>query len=192
MLGEGGALLRAVIAIVAVAAIVIGSKVTKTGKAGGKPPLPPNLVAFGDLPPADQRMFRRCLEGLGEAEDARSRTGKWPDVGELAARGIPPFAADPIDRAGYRWVRFLDGTLVNYLGTPEAGSKRPSFLIVALEPDPGTPSEPGAVVDQSHHKLRDGTVLHISTSIGPARTLGRPLAMPPVEDGWRTIILETE
>lgn len=182
---------RAVLAIAITAAVLMGAAVNEDAKAGRRVPvLTPNLVAFSALPAADQRMFRRCLEGLGEAEDVRSRTGAWPDVGELAARGIPPFAADPLDRAGYRWQRYLDGTLVNYLGVPDPGSGRPSLLIMALEPDPGTPPDPGAVVDEGHHKLHDGTFLHVSISAGTARTLGRPIAMPAFEDGWRRIVIE--
>lgn len=191
VLREGGAVARAVFAIVFGAAVVMGTKLGGGDKAGGRSAavLPPNLVGFRDLPGDDQRMFRRCLEGLGEAEDVRSRTGKWPDVGELAARGIPPFAADPLDRAGYRWKAHRDGTLVNYLGTPDPASRRPTLLIIALEPAPGAPFDPRHVVDESHHKLRDGTLLHVSIWVGTARTLGRPIAMPAFEDGWRTIVM---
>jgi hypothetical protein len=193
MLGEGAAVLRAVAVIAIGAALVMGTKLgggeaEKSG--GGAPELSPDLVAFRALPGDDQRMYRRCLEGLGEAEEVRARTGAWPDAGELAARGIPPFARDPLDRAGYRWRMLRDATLVNYLGVPEAASGRPTLLIVIAEPEPGMPPDPTAVVDESHHKLRDGTVLHVSISAGTARTLGRPIATPAFEDGWRRIVME--
>lgn len=192
---------RAVVAIGCIAAIAMTAQLggDAAGTSGGKraaarPALPPNLIAFAELGDAEQRMVRRCLEGLSEAEEVRSRTGSWPTVEELAARGVPPFAVDPIDRAGYRWQRLRDGALVNYLGVPTAappadGPAPPSLLILALEPDPGTPFDPNAVIDESHHKLRDGTLLHVSISLGTARTLGRPVAMPAFEDGWRTLVL---
>jgi hypothetical protein len=193
VLREGGAVLRAVAAIAIGAAVVMGSKVggrAADRSGGGAPELSPDLVAFRALPGDDQRMYRRCLEGLGEAEEARSRSGTWPDVSELAARGIPPFAADPLDRAGYRWQMLRDGALVNYLGVPEAASGRPTLLIAIAEPEPGMPPDPAAVVDESHHKLRDGTLLHVSIWSGTARTLERPIAMPTFEDGWRKIVME--
>lgn len=193
---------RAVLAIAIVAAIAMTAKLG-VGPGDKRPSsvlspllgkrataeLPPNLVAFATLPAADQRLYRRCLEGLQAAEDVRSTAGSWPTVEELAARGIPPFAADPIDGAGYRWQRIVDGTLVNYLGVPRADSSRPTWLITALEPDPGSPPDPTAVLDESHHRLRDGTLLHVSLSIGTARTISRAIAMPAFEDGWRLVVV---
>jgi hypothetical protein len=64
------------------------------------------------------------------------------------------------------------------------------LLIAIAEPGPGMPPDPTAVVDESHHILRDGTLLHVSISAGTARTLGRPIAMPAFEDGWRKIVME--
>jgi hypothetical protein len=133
-------------------------------------------------------VYRQALEGLTEAEDVRSGKGDWPTVDALATRRIPPFAPDPLDRASYRWQLLRDGTLVNYVGTPDAASKRSTFVISILEPDPGTPIDPTAYVDETHHKLKDGTLLHVSIWIG-TRTLTRPAATPPFEDGWRRITM---
>jgi hypothetical protein len=198
---ELGAVLRAIVAIGFGTAIAMTAKLgADNAGADGRArsatsarlALRPNQVAFAELPAADQRMFRRCLEGLAAAEEIRSQRGSWPDVGELAAAGAPPFSADPIDDAGYRWQRLLDGTLVNYLGVPaDPASPRPTILVIALEPDPGTPMDPAATVDENHHKLRDGTLLHVSISLGKARTLGRPIAMPAFEDGWRQVVVST-
>ncbi len=140
------------------------------------------------LESADQRVYRQCLEGLTDAEDVRARTGTWPAIDALARRGIPPFAADPVDHAGYSWRLVRDGTVVDYIGTPAAGSKRPTFVIVILEPDPGTPIDPQAIADEVHHKLADGTMLHVSIWIG-SRTLASAVAVPAIEDGWRRITM---
>jgi hypothetical protein len=195
---ELGAVMRAIVAIGFGTAIAMTAKLGDDGDRASDRRGPdalalrPSQVAFAQLPSADQRMFRRCLEGLAAAEDVRSQRGSWPDVDALAATGTPPFAADPLDPAGYRWQRLLDGTLVNYLGVPaDPASPRPTILVIALEPDPGTPRDPAAIADEHHHKLRDGTLLHVSISLGKARTLNRPIAMPAFEDGWRQVVVST-
>lgn len=145
-------------------------------------------VAFRDLDSDAQRMFRLAQEGLTEAEDVRSRTNQWPTVESLAARNIPPFASDPIDTAGYHWRMLEDGTLIDYVAAPEPGSPRPTFAIVILEPDPGTPIDPSAATDEVHHKLRDGTLLHVGIWTGK-KPMEHAVAMPPLEDGWRQITM---
>ena len=142
-------------------------------------------VTFRDLRDEDQRMYRQALEGITEAEDVRSRSGTWPDVAELAKRGIQPFAADPLDRAGYTWARLPGKLLVNYVGTP-VDAKRPTLLVVALEPDPGSPADPGAVVNETHHRLGDGTMIHVGIWTGGKRP-DAAIALPAYEDGWRRI-----
>jgi hypothetical protein len=143
-------------------------------------------IAFRELPSDDQRIYNEAVGGLADAESVRSRTGRWPDVAELAARHIAPFAPDPIDRAAYAWRIERDGLLVNYIGTPSAESKRPELAIIVLEPDPSTPIDPEAVEDEQHHKLRDGTLLHVSIWRG-SRTLAAAVTAPPIELGWRRI-----
>ncbi len=144
-------------------------------------------VAFRELPGELQRMYTRCLEGLAEAEDTRSTTGAWPGVDDLAARGVPPFARDPIDHAGYHWKLLRDAGLVDYVGTPAHG---PTLLITALEPDPGTPVDPRAVTDETHHRLRDGTMIHVAVWVGP-QPITAPVITPPIEAGWRRIVRGT-
>lgn len=148
-------------------------------------------VAFADLPPADQRIVRALQEGLVEAENQRGLSGEWPSVQQLASEGIPPFAPDPLDRAGYTWAFARQGTVVNYTGVPAAGSDRPSFLALILEPDPGTPIDPGASTDEIHHKLRDGTMLHVSIGRGPRLAdLGEPWPALPTQAGWARVSLQ--
>jgi hypothetical protein len=141
-------------------------------------------VAFAGLDPDDQRMYRRALDGLAEAEDVRSRTGAWPTVAELAARGIPPFTEDPIDRASYRWELVRDRLTINYVGIPDAPD-RPTLVIAAIEPEPGAGEL--AAVDETHHKLADGTMIHVGVWRGSARSIPAPLAVFPFLDGWRRI-----
>ena len=184
---ETGLVLRAVAHIAIWSAAIMGASRCH----GRNPNAPratgglPDVELFRDLDSEAQRVFRASLEGLTEAEDVRSRSGDWPSIEALAAKKIPPFAPDPLDAAGYRWQLMRDGALIDYVGTPSAAG-RPSFVISILEPDPSIAADPQAVTDETHHKLRDGTLLHVGVYAGP-RTLTSPMATPPFEDGWRRI-----
>lgn len=148
-------------------------------------------VAFSALPPAEQRVYRLLREGVQTAERTRGRTGAWPEVSALVARGVAPFV-DPIDAAGYRWTRVADGPTVDYVGAPDPASGLGTFLVVLLEPPPGTPVDPTAVADEVHRLLRDGTLLHVTIWRAPgARTIAGAVAAPAVEDGWRRVIVGT-
>jgi hypothetical protein len=48
---------------------------------------------------------------------------------------------------------------VNYLGSP-ADPSRPAWLLAVQEPEPGTLPDP-APNDDEHHRLPDGTLLHV-------------------------------
>lgn len=185
-LRETGLVARAVVHIVLWSAALMGASWyrAQSPSAGSSTQLA-DVMLFRDLDPDAQRVARASLEGLAEAEDVRGRTGEWPTIEQLAATKIPPFATDPLDRAGYRWTLLRDGTLVNYVGTP-AQADRPSFVISILEPEPGTPNDPQAATDETHHKLRDGTLLHVGVYRG-TKTLTSPMATPPFEDGWKRI-----
>ena len=184
---ETGLVLRAVAHIAIWSAAIMGASRCH----GRNPNAPraasslPDVELFRDLDSEAQRVFRASLEGLTEAEDVRSRSGDWPSIEALAAKKIPPFAPDPLDAAGYRWQLMRDGALIDYVGTPTAAG-RPSFVISILEPDPSMAVDPQAITDETHHKLRDGTLLHVGVYAGP-RTLTSPMATPPFEDGWRRI-----
>jgi|GEM_PF-1202590 len=193
VLRETGGVIRAVVHIVFWSAAIMGARWGLQSGSSATVSAATTAVdetAFRELDPADQRMYRRSLEGLTEAEDMRSKAGEWPTVEALAKRGVPPFAADPLDKAGYRWQLLHDKTLVNYMGIPDPASKRPTLVIDVVEPDAGTPIDPQAVVDETHHKLKDGTVLHVSVWTG-SRTLTAPVSTPAFEDGWRRITMAT-
>jgi hypothetical protein len=146
-----------------------------------------------DLAPEDQRLYRAVREGIVEAERRRSSTGKWPSAADLAREGVPPFAADPIDRAGYTWTFVQTGAAVNYVGTPSvasnasASSKRETFIAILTEPDPGTAIDPGAVVDEVHHRLADGTMIHATVWMGPPVAPGPAVTVLAPDQGYKQI-----
>ena len=113
-----------------------------------------------DAPPNEQRLFRELREGLVEAERIRAQTGRWPDVAALEAQGIPPFARDPTQKIAYTWTSVRQDWATNYLGVPSDRSQ-PAWVLVILEPEPGMPPDP-APNDETHHRLTDGTTLHVS------------------------------
>jgi hypothetical protein len=115
-----------------------------------------------DRPAVDQRMFRELQEGLLEAETIRSTAGAWPPPDELAAAGVPPFAFDPTAKsARYQWHLLREGTFVGYLGIPDR-AEAPAWLVWAQEPEPGVPPDQN-FEDEEHHRLIDGSMLHVST-----------------------------
>ena len=188
---EAGLVLRAVFHIVFWSGLVIGVErgTTHAGtSAVSAGPQTVGEVAFGSLDQGQQLVFRQLKEGMIEAEADRSRTGKWPAAEELARRLVPPFAPDPTDKARYRWTELARGTVLNYVGAPDPASGRPTFVVVVVEPDPGTPIDPQAQTDEIHHRLADGTMLHVYVWTAPGvRPIQQVLAAPAPEDGWQRI-----
>jgi len=137
-----------------------------------------------DAPPNEQRIFRELQEGLLEAERIRAQTGRWPDVATLETEGIPPFARDPTQKIGYTWTSVRQDWATNYLGVPSDPSQ-PAWVLVILEPEPGTPADP-APNDETHHRLADGTTLHVSIWTIPEnkRRSGFAALKLPQNDGW--------
>jgi hypothetical protein len=137
-----------------------------------------------DASPAEQRVFRELQEGLLEAERIRTETGRWPDVTTLEAQGIPPFARDPTQKIEYKWTSVRQDWATNYLGVPSDAS-RPAWVLVILEPEPGAPADP-APNDETHHRLADGTTLHVSIWNMPEekRRSGFAALRLPQNDGW--------
>jgi hypothetical protein len=186
-----------------------GSALGTVGEGSG-PASDRNLMPFQrlfrSLGPHEQRMFRELQEGLLEAENVRAGTGRWPEAAELAARGVPPFAAGPVApiaaKERYAWSRRQEGPLVNYLGVA-AGGSLPSFLLLIQEPDPpdppdqSMPSDPAAGRaafaaaggDEQHHRLPDGRILHVSTWMR-AGSLPRAASVIaiPYASGWTQLL----
>ncbi len=137
-----------------------------------------------DAAPAEQRLFRELQEGLLEAERIRAQTGRWPDVTTLEAEGIPPFAPDPTRKIEYKWTSVRQDWATNYLGVPSDPSQA-AWVLVILEPEPGAPADP-APNDETHHRLPDGTTLHVSIWNIPEakRRSGFAALRLPQNDGW--------
>jgi hypothetical protein len=110
--------------------------------------LMPYQTLVRTLPESDQQQFRALHETLVAAEAERARTSSWPDAASLALPG-----------SDYRWTRFERGVITTYLGRPREPSQ-PAWLLEIQEPEPGVPPDP-APNDEQHHRLPDGTTLHV-------------------------------
>lgn len=150
----------------------------------------PYQTLVRDVSAAEQRIFRELREGLLEAERVRSTTGQWPDVAGLAAEGIPPFAPDPTKKgSSYKWTSVRQDWAVNYLGVP-SDPAAPAWVLVILEPEPGAPADP-APNDETHHRLPDGTTLHVSLWNIPEekRRSGFAALRLPQNEGWTQLMV---
>jgi hypothetical protein len=182
---ETGMVLRAAFHIAYFSAFVILGRPDAGGAAATELPFERR---FSDLEPSDQRVFRSLQEGLLEAEGERSRSGQWPAVEALAQRGVPPFAPDPIDKARYGWRLLRKGTLVNYIGVPAQESGRRSFVVIITEPGPESPIDPQTPIDELHHRLPDGMMIHVAVWMGPGLEGARePVPFVSPDDGWQRV-----
>ena len=146
---------------------------------------------IADASSSDQRVFREMQEGLLEAERIRAQTGRWPDVAAPEAEGIPPFARDPTRKLTYTWTSVRQHWATNYLGVPSDRSQ-PAWVLVILEPEPGAPADP-APNDETHHRLPDGTTLHVSIWNMPEekRRSGFAALRLPQNEGWTNWLVGT-
>jgi hypothetical protein len=110
----------------------------------GAKDLLPYQTLVSSLPEQDQLAFRAIREGLLGAEADRARRGAWPEQPHLAS--------------GYEWSRLDQGAIINYFGAP-GDPAAPAWLLEIQEPEPGMAPDP-APVDDEHHRLPDGTMLH--------------------------------
>jgi hypothetical protein len=150
----------------------------------------PYQTLVADSSPVEQRTFRELQEGLLEAERIRATTGRWPDVAALEAEGIPPFASDPTRKApSYKWTSVRQDWATNYVGVPSDPSA-PAWTLVILEPAPGEPPDP-APNDETHHRLPDGTTLHVTIWTIPehSRRSGFAALRLPQNEGWTQLMV---
>jgi hypothetical protein len=120
----------------------------KTGVNDPNRGLLPYQTLAATLPESDQAQFSALRGSLLAAESARVRTKRWPDIAAVTLPG-----------ADYYWMRFERGVVVNYLGKSGDPAK-PAWLLEIQEPEPGTAPDP-APNDEEHHRLPDGTTLHV-------------------------------
>ena len=154
------------------------------GPAGAEKNLLPYQTLARTLTQPEQQMFTAIRRGLGPIESDRARTSRWPQPLVLAASGVPPFSTAATD--GMEWQRFERGATVNYFGQP-ADPAAPAWLLMIQEPEPNAPPDP-APLDEEHHRLPDGTTLHIY--VWMHRYGGRVTAgfVPqPQTDGWTEV-----
>lgn len=109
----------------------------------------PFQALIGTLVSSDQAIFGDLQRELVELEASRATHGRWPEAS--AVRSLP----------SYTWTSARDGYFVNYLARPAGDVSAPGWLLVIQEPDPQVPPDP-APNDETHHRLPDGTVLHVS------------------------------
>jgi hypothetical protein len=155
--GERGIIVGLAIGVVAVVALYLGLRSTVLDGGGT---LMPYQMLVRDLVTSDQAVFDRLRQSLVEAEAIRARTGQWPEasaVTALAASDAAPASGTPI----YNWRRTQRNIIVNYLGLPDGDASSAAWLLRVQEPDPAVPTD-SAPNDEEHHRLPDGTVLHVS------------------------------
>ena len=133
--------------VVTAVVVYIAFNATTGGDDSDRRLLPYQVLAAA-LPESDQQQFRALREGLLVAEAARARTSRWPDVRTLALPG-----------SDYTWTHVERGVVIDYLGRPAVPAK-PAWLLEIQEPEPGTAPDP-APNDEEHHRLPDGTTLHV-------------------------------
>jgi len=133
--------------IITVVVVYLALNATSSGVDSGRGLLPYQSLA-STLPEPDQQQFQALREVRLTAEAGRARDSRWPEAASLGLSG-----------ADYQWARFERGVVTNYLGQPRDPSQ-PAWLLEIQEPEPGMLPDP-APNDDEHHRLPDGTTLHV-------------------------------
>jgi hypothetical protein len=140
------------------------------------------------LPAPDQQTFMAIRGALPELEARRAATQRWAEVDELAAAGVEPFAGTT-GGGRYQWSRRQDGAIINYLGLPMDPSQ-PAWILEIQEPEPWMPPDPSPV-DNEHHRLPDGTIIHLYTWMYRFGSQVEPaFVRQPYMSGWTEVFLE--
>ena len=139
----------ALAAIVVVAVAVYLALKSSALESPGAASLLPYQELVATLVGADQAMFADLTKQMIDVEGMRTADGRWPDAGRLTSL------------QGLTWTTSREGYFLNYLATPAADASAAAWLLVIQEPDPQAPIDP-APNDETHHRLPDGTVLHVS------------------------------
>ncbi len=146
-------LLLAVIVIAGVGLYLAFGRDTNAGDAAR---MLPYQVLVRTLPESEQQIYGALRKGLRDLEAERAQGKRWMDPPLAATRGIPPYS----DASGaIEWRQFQQGATVNYFGVPKDPAA-PAWILTIQEPEPNQPPDP-APLDDEHHRLPDGTTLHI-------------------------------
>lgn len=125
---------------------------------------------------ADQAMFADLTKQMVDVEALRAADGQWPDAGRLKSL------------TGFTWTASREGYFQNYLATPAADASSAAWLLVIQEPDPQAPIDP-APNDETHHRLPDGTVLHVSIWTHRfGAQIDRRFVRQPERTGWTQVL----
>ena len=151
--------------------------------------LTPFQMLVRDLVGTEQLMFGRLQQTVSEAEAVRAQTARWPEPAALGALpAFLPAGDESIPSPAYTWTRTQEGFVVNYLALPSDDDAAAAWLLRIQEPDPNTPVDV-APNDEVHHRLPDGTVLHVT--IWTHRFGGRvspAFVLQPELTGWTQLL----
>ena len=165
--------LAALIVVSVAVYLVLKSSVLETTATGH---LLPYQALVRTLPSTDQSMFEQLQQRVLEIEGVKARTGHWPEAEALVPQ--PP----------YRWVYSRERFVLNYLAAPSEEVSDAAWLVVIQEPDPQAPVD-RAPNDETHHRLPDGTVLHVTVWTHRFGGQMKPaFVRQPESSGWTQII----
>jgi hypothetical protein len=146
----------------------------------GSGTLLPYQALVRNLVSSDQATFGDLQKNLIEVEAARARTGRWP-----AAAGPD----GPTPPRSYNWMGSREGLFLNYLAIPSDDVSAAAWLLVIQEPDPAAVPDP-APNDEEHHRLPDGTVLHVSIWTHRfGEQVPREFVRQPQASGWVQVLM---
>lgn len=171
-------------AILALVGVYFGtrSSVSEPGR------LLPYQMLMRDLVTADQAMFHALNQSLLDAEAIRSATGRWPDAPALSSlpKTTPGEGPSP---AAYSWRAETQGVITHFVGVPGQDGAAAAWMIAIKEPEPGVPTDT-APNDEEHHRLADGTVLHVSVWTHRFGSQLSPTFAPqPEVGGWTQVLV---
>jgi hypothetical protein len=146
----------------------------------GSGTLLPYQTLVRNLVSSDQATFGDFQKNLIEIEAVRARTGHWPEAGGGQGPAPPP---------PYRWIGGREGLFLNYLAIPSDDVSAAAWLLVIQEPDPAAVPDP-AQNDEEHHRLPDGTVLHVSIWMHRfGEQVPREFVRQPQTAGWVQVLM---
>jgi hypothetical protein len=137
----------------------------------GSGTLLPYQTLVRSLVSSDQATFGDLQKSLLEIEAARA--------------GVPQGAAP----TSYTWIVGREGLFLNYLAIASDDVSAAAWLIVIQEPDPAAVPDP-AQNDEEHHRLPDGTVLHVSIWMHRfGEQVARDFVRQPQTVGWVQVLM---